>query len=185
MKKNLKSDFELIALIEKGDRKALNELYDRYDEALFFHGLKHTGYVDDMAREAVQMAMISLWQMEKINVTKGSVVAYLKGMVFNKAKDLIGKEMKYPQVDIDDISNDQVRKKVREVQQRDPNNYKELLVVIAALLRARNYKIWKMGYDGYKNEEIAKEMNMSESRVADVRTMCKKQLARYFRKNGW
>jgi RNA polymerase sigma-70 factor, ECF subfamily len=77
------SDEELYERIRKGDRRALAELYERREPALYRYALQLCGNRAN-AEEAVHEAFLELIQRgARFDVRRGSLEAYLYGMVRN------------------------------------------------------------------------------------------------------
>ncbi len=77
------SDEQLYNRIRMGDRRALAELYERREPALYRYGLQLCGN-RAMAEEAVQEAFLGLIQGgARFDASRGSLEAYLYGAVRN------------------------------------------------------------------------------------------------------
>ncbi len=56
-----KRDDELMRLVKKKHRPALEELYDRYIKLVYSFGFKFTNGNEDKTKEIVQLVYLKLW----------------------------------------------------------------------------------------------------------------------------
>jgi RNA polymerase sigma-70 factor, ECF subfamily len=91
-----KTDEELIELIVKNHRPALEELYDRYVKLVFSFSLKMTKGDSEKTKEVVQQVFLRLWTTKMTyKSSKGQFANWLLTITRNIAIDLIRKEQKH------------------------------------------------------------------------------------------
>lgn len=157
------SDEELFHFIKNGERLAFEELYDRYKRPLVAYTLKKV--FDEVAEDLVHDLWVKIWEKRDIIEIKGTVVAYL----FKAARNKIIDHMAHSAVS---------RKYVDAVEQFAIHDYdgntdyrlreEFFLKQIQSLLDKYGPKanlIVRMRLEGYKNDEIAEELNLSEKTI--------------------
>ncbi|NGM62623.1 RNA polymerase sigma-70 factor [Sphingobacterium sp. SGG-5] len=91
------NELELLSAFQRGDDGAFSAIYQLYWERLFRHALTMTS-CEDMAKDIVQEAFITLWDKLRKQDINVSLHAYLFVMVRNKTLNLMAKgkvRMKY------------------------------------------------------------------------------------------
>ncbi|KMY53445.1 RNA polymerase [Bacillus sp. FJAT-27231] len=87
-----KSDEELIMLVMKEHRSALEELYDRYIKLIYSFAFKFSNGDADSTREMVQLVFLKLWTTKSpYDSSKGKFVNWLLTITRNVCLDYIRK----------------------------------------------------------------------------------------------
>lgn len=154
---NKYNEEEVLILLKKGDEEAFSLIYSRYAEILWCFLRKFNLSTPDI-EDSVQTTFVKVWENRaKINTQKSFknyLITLAKNDIYNKVKRNII-EKKYLN-DIIPASS-------------DIDNGKELNIILLRILdqlpekRARVFKMSRL--EGYKNDEIAKELGISKSTV--------------------
>lgn len=164
MKTN-KSDKELILLLQKGDKIAFYNIYERYCKRLYGFVLRYIK-VDADADEIVQEVFVKIWDSRnKINA-HSSFDSFLFTIAYNATISLLRKktnEKKY-------LEHLKSLQQVREAPDLINEIYfKELDDQITALLNKvplRQKEIFQLSrYEGLSHDEIAKKLNITVNTV--------------------
>lgn len=65
-----KRDDELMGLVKKKHRLALEELYDRYIKLVYCFGYKFTNGKEDKTKEIVQLVFLKLWTTKRYSINR-------------------------------------------------------------------------------------------------------------------
>ena len=88
-----KSDEQLMVLVNRKNRPALEELYDRYIRLIYGFIYKFTDGSEEKTKEIVQLVFLKLWTTKsRYDSTKGSFVNWLLTVTRNVCVDYIRKE---------------------------------------------------------------------------------------------
>jgi RNA polymerase sigma-70 factor, ECF subfamily len=163
--KNLKSNKELLTLIQKDDEVAFYHLYERYCKRLYWFVLKYIKQKED-AEEIVQEVFVKIWESRnKIN-TYASFESFLFTVAYNATISLLRKranETKYIEhlKLLQQISN--APDLIDEIHFNELNSHIHLLM---NELTPRQKEIFQLSREeGLSNEEIAKKLNISVNTV--------------------
>jgi RNA polymerase sigma-70 factor, ECF subfamily len=87
------ADEDLMPLVNDGDAKAFEVVFDRHADAAFSLAYRMCGR-QSMAEDVVQEAFVSLWRSgARYDRTRGSVRTWILGVVHNRAIDLFRREV--------------------------------------------------------------------------------------------
>jgi RNA polymerase sigma-70 factor (family 1) len=155
------SDEELITRLSNNDLSAFDELYWKYQKAVFQNVYKLT-HQESIAEDIVQDVFISLWEKRhSIDVSRG-VAGWLFVSSYNRAVNVLKKSLRESLAIKDsgniDISSDPI---ITEIQ------YTILEKAIVALppQKRKVFELCKL--QGHTYDEAAKEMNISKHTVKE------------------
>ncbi|WP_443939479.1 RNA polymerase sigma factor [Pedobacter sp. MW01-1-1] len=83
------TDFELITLINTGDKKAFTQIFFRYNRFLYAHAYKMLGNKEE-AKDIVQEIFAMLWKNHATLSLKTTLPGFLYASTKNKILDLLG-----------------------------------------------------------------------------------------------
>lgn len=90
-----KNDYELMQLVKKNYRPALEELYERYIKLVYSFTFKFFQGNEDETKEVVQLVFLKLWTTKSMyNPSKGEFVNWLLTITRNICIDYVRKENK-------------------------------------------------------------------------------------------
>ena len=138
----------LIKYLRKNDRKAYSILFDKYFERLFTFAVRVV-FREDVANDIVQEIFISLYEKSEILNYDLSLKSYLFNSVRNRCFNYLRSD------NVDWIEEEEVLRKIQEVMLELPEKCREVC--------RRRF------FEGKKFEEIAEELDISES-TARVQT---------------
>ncbi len=156
-------DEVLVKLLKAGDGAALEEIYNRYSENIFFAALKKVRS-KEVAEELVQNLFISLWaKREHLNIQRlepylqsairYQVIDYIKSKIIHERYYQFAKE----QLDVDENSSES-RLLLQELTVAIDNTIKKLPQKTQEIFRLSRY-------ENRSAKEIAQFMNLSEKAV--------------------
>jgi RNA polymerase sigma-70 factor (ECF subfamily) len=93
-------DKHLLRLVSQGDEDALTTLYERYGGQLYAYALRIVGE-RALAEDVLQESLVVIWQRAKTFRGEGRVIAWLFGIVHNKAMRTFREKKNLP---LDEIS---------------------------------------------------------------------------------
>ena len=80
---------EIVSLLEKGDKKAINLLYENYADALF-GVIKKIISDDDIAQDVLQESFVKIWRYaKKYDASKAKLFTWLYRIAYNTAIDKV------------------------------------------------------------------------------------------------
>src|SRR4051812_10512655 len=83
------ADEEVMHLVQRGDPRAFELLYDRHAGAAYSLAYRIVGR-EAPAEDAVQEALLSIWRSrQRYDQTRGSVRTWILGIVHNRAIDVL------------------------------------------------------------------------------------------------
>ncbi|SOD15338.1 RNA polymerase sigma-70 factor, ECF subfamily [Pedobacter xixiisoli] len=82
------SDTELLQLLQKGDRVAFAELFQRYHQSLYLHAKKMLRDSDE-AKDVVQEVFAAIWSKRETLALSGEVAPYLYGATRNRILNIM------------------------------------------------------------------------------------------------
>ncbi|MGI6573440.1 MAG: RNA polymerase sigma factor [Fermentimonas sp.] len=170
---NVKSKFELVKSLKKGDMVAFDAIYNQYCHKLYQFVFMFLKQKED-AEEIVQDVFIKIWESRgKIDIY-ASFESFLFTIAYNATMSLLRKRM----------SETKSREYLKSLQQFssaeqviDEIQYKELKHKVESLLKQltpRQKEIYRLSREeGLTHTEISQKLNISESTVNNhlVRTL--------------
>ena len=158
------TDEILFDLLKQGNREAFEELYHRYKRPLMAYALKKVGMNE--AEDMLHDLWIKIWERREEITIRGLVVAYLFRAVRNRILDFMARaeQARRYSGSIDDFAesyaggertDDALREKL----------FMDGIIQILARYNPKAQQIVSMRMQGYKNEEIAGELNLSEKTI--------------------
>ena len=156
----------LIEKLRKNDRKAYSDLFDGYFDQLFTFALNMV-FREDVANDIVQEVFIAIYEKSILKNYQGSLKAYLYTSVRNRCYNYLRDakvedrnmalyaEAAVYSDNVDMIDREEILEKIREVLDELPEKCREVC--------RRRF------FEGKKFEEIAEELDISES-TARVQT---------------
>ena len=170
---NVKSKFELVKSLKKGDMVAFDAIYNQYCHKLYQFVFMFLKQKED-AEEIVQDVFIKIWESRgKIDIY-ASFESFLFTIAYNATMSLLRKRM----------SETKSREYLKSLQQFssaeqviDEIQYKELKHKVESLLKQltpRQEEIYRLSREeGLTHTEISQKLNISESTVNNhlVRTL--------------
>ena len=91
---SLHSDEELVTLLQKGERQAFDEIYDRFWDKLFVTATNRLGDANE-AEDLVQDVMLHLWNNQATISIQTSLSAYLAVAVKYEVINYLAKKKRY------------------------------------------------------------------------------------------
>ncbi len=163
--KTVKSNQELLLLIQKDDKVAFYNLYERYSKRLYGFVLKFIKQEED-AEEIVQEVFIKIWEARNKIDVYSSFESFLFTIAYNATMSLFRKkisEKKY----LDHLKSLQQFEKAPDL--TDEIDFNELNEKVQSLLNEltpRQKEIFQLSREeGLTHDEIAKELNISVNTV--------------------
>jgi RNA polymerase sigma-70 factor (ECF subfamily) len=163
--KTVKSNQELLLLIQKDDKVAFYNLYERYSKRLYGFVLKFIKQDED-AEEIVQEVFIKIWEARNKIDVYSSFESFLFTIAYNTTMSLFRKkvnEKKY----LDHLKSLQQFEKAPDL--TDEIHFNELNEKVQSLLNEltpRQKEIFQLSREeGLTHDEIAKELNISVNTV--------------------
>ncbi len=151
------SDEKLIKGCQKGKREFQQALYDKYSDGMYLVALRYSKMQQE-AEDILQEAFLKVFNNIK-NFRKDSSLAYwIKRIVVNTALNhQRSKLYLYPMVDVTDLTD-------RSVDETAISNlsYEELLALIQKLPSGCQVIFNLFAIEGYKHNEIAEMLKISE-----------------------
>lgn len=175
-----KLDQELMALVIKKHRPALEELYDRYIKLIYGFIFKFTNGNEEKTKEIVQLVFLKLWTTNSsYNPEKGNFVNWLLTVTRNVCVDYVRKDSIH-------IRNNKQMGMSQPIDIEDPNNDIENGLMYSEITKAKN-KLSKpqirlidlLYWKGYSLTEIAKIENEPIGTIKSRLHQSLKQLKKY------
>lgn len=169
------TDQQLTDLLRSGDSAAFTEIYNRYSGLLYVYAYKLTADAD-AAKDMTQELFISLWDKQRETTFSVSLKAYLYSSIRYKFLKQVAHQ-KVKQGYADQFLH------TMETSLNSTENYmieKELIASVERLVvalppkMARAFILSRLEFQ--TNEEIAKELNVSEKTVQNLLSMAVKQI---------
>ncbi|PGU07759.1 MULTISPECIES: RNA polymerase sigma factor [Bacillus cereus group] len=90
-----KNDYELMQLVQRNYRPALEEIYERYVKLIYSFTFKFFKGNEDKTKEVVQLIFLKLWTTKSMyNPSKGDFVNWILTITRNVCVDYVRKENK-------------------------------------------------------------------------------------------
>lgn len=175
-----KLDQELMALVIKKHRPALEELYDRYIKLIYGFVIKFTNGNEEKTKEIVQLVFLKLWTTKSsFSPEKGNFVNWLLTVTRNVCVDYVRKDSIH-------VQNNQQIGMSQSIDIEDPNNDIENGLINSEITKAKN-KLSKpqkrlidlLYWKGYSLTEIAKIENEPIGTIKSRLHQSLKQLKKY------
>ena len=176
------SDEELFHLLKDGKQGAYEELYHRYKRPLMAYAMKRVGF--HVAEDLMHDLWVRIWEKRDEITINGAVVSYLFSAARNRMIDYLAKSeqaFRYSG-EIDDFleshnggiaADDRLREKL----------FMELIAGMLKQYGSRDQQILALRLQGYKNNEIAQKLNLSEKTIRNQYSTILKVLKKKF--NGF
>jgi RNA polymerase sigma-70 factor, ECF subfamily len=163
--KELKSNSDLIKLLNKGDIVAFDTIYERYCHRLYGFVLRYLKYGDD-AEEIVQEVFLKIWESRQKISNYSTFDSFIFTIAYNSTISLLRRrvtEQKY-------LDNLRLRQQIASTPHLiDEIQFRELDEKVRSLLirlTPRQLEIFRLSReDGLTHEEIAKKLNISSNTV--------------------
>jgi RNA polymerase sigma-70 factor (ECF subfamily) len=157
--KTIIAEEELVGLLKSGAANAMTILYDNYSAALYGIVLRIVNS-EEAAEDVLQEAFVKIWKnIEKYDRTKGKLFTWLVNVARNCAIDSLRVKDYDIKNQIQSIDNS-VRIVNRQHKVYPKTDHIGLKEVIATLKPEYKILIDKLYFEGYTQEEAAKELNM-------------------------
>ena len=164
--------------LNKGSHSAFNYIYDSYVDRLFSFAYAHTKS-KELAGDVVQETFLKLWKNRTKISIKESLHSYLFAMTYHNLIDVFRKNINKVELDlyIDycDVLQEEFQDDIESQIQYD--DFVRVLNLIKKQLPDRQLEIYRMSREeGKNNQEIAKELNLSEQTVKNQLTTALKKI---------
>lgn len=160
---NNASDTRLMLLVRQGDRDAYKEIYMRYYSRLCLYVLTYTD-IREYAEDAVQEALIKLWEKRKTLKKDGSVSGFLHRVAYNEFVNICRKR-KGLEKTIDAIKYQAYQESVEEDEGNLEDKIRLIQEVIAELPEKRKEIFLMCKQQGKSYKEVAEELQISVKTV--------------------
>ena len=154
---------ELLTRLQKGDMKAFDDLYWKYQKAVYLNVLKLTKDIS-AAEDIVQEVFISLWEKRHTIDTGRSVSGWLFVSSYNRSINVLKKKLResHAPMEIDQLSEES------EPQQHIEDLHLAILEKAIAQLPPQKRRVFELcKLQGKTYEEAAIEMNLSKHTVKE------------------
>lgn len=158
-------DQELVLLMQSGDERVLQEIYDRYWDKMLAVAYNRVGNQEE-AEECVQDVFYKLWKLRSdLSISKNDLSNYLARAVRNQAFNILERRYRQrlksehytPETDVNLVSPEH-QLIVRELQQRIDLSIKSLPPQCQIVFKLSRQ-------EGLSNKEIAQKLNLSENTI--------------------
>lgn len=167
------TDNGLVALLQKGNKRAFKMLFDKYGVRLYQFSLKYLRDKQD-AEDLLNEVFLKIWENRKSIKTNTSFQAYLYTIAYNNIRKRFlkkSREEKYIQVFAEEYINDTSK----EESELDYVLFLQKVNQIIELLPPRRQEIFILSYKNeLKNIEISQKLDVSEQFVKNQLSMARK-----------
>ena len=160
------TDTALFTLISRGDEKAFETIFLRYN-TLLFPNIKRLVRSDTDAREVVQEVFLKLWLQRETLPNVENPTAWLKGVAANTAYDFLRTKSGY-ELKLENFRLAQPGQQEAEVfwQDWDVKETRGIIQEAVRQLPMRRRQLFQMyRMEGYSRKEIAEQLGISENTV--------------------
>ncbi len=163
--KNSKSNTELIKLLQKGDRVAFYNIYERYCKRLFGFVLRYIKVEAD-AEGIVQEVFIKIWESRNKLDAYTSFESFLFTIAYNTTISLLRKRANEHKYLEHLISIQQIHKAPDLIDEIQLNELNEQIQTLLEELTPRQKEIFHLSREeGLTHDEIAKKLDISLNTV--------------------
>lgn len=160
----MKSDTELLSLIQKDDKVAFYNIYERYSKRLYGFVIRYVKLEAD-AEEIVQEVFVKIWEARNRIDAEASFEYYLFTIAYNTTISLLRKkssEKKY----LDHLKTIQISNAPDLIDEIQFNELNEKVNALLNELTPRQKEIFQLSREqGLTHEEIAKKLDISVNTV--------------------
>lgn len=155
-------DEELVTLLQKGERQAFDEIYDRFWDKLFVTAANRLGDADE-AEDLVQDIMLRLWNNHETLFIQISLSAYLAVAIKYEVINFLAKKKRYENyassADLSETDNSTENSlQFKEIQSR--------LAKLVKSLPEKCQMVFLLRYEqGLSRKQIAEKMGLSQNTV--------------------
>jgi len=155
-------ELTLVKLLQKGNVKAFDSLFEVYSHKLYGFGMKYFKSETD-SEELVQEVFVKVWENRKMLKTEYSFKSYLFTIAMNQIRKHFNK-MKVALSYIESIKNDY---EFTDQSFSDDYEYmiKQIYQIIDQMPKRRREIFKKSKIEGKSSKEVAKELNISPGTV--------------------
>ncbi|MGA1227157.1 MAG: RNA polymerase sigma factor [Tamlana sp.] len=147
---------EIVSLLEKGDKKAINLLYENYADALF-GVIKKIISDDDIAQDVLQESFVKIWRYaKKYDASKAKLFTWLYRIAYNTAIDKVrslknksGKEVQIETSSVYKITSNELNQDVMDIKKHLKSLDEKYQIVIHALF-----------FEGMTQQEASDELDI-------------------------
>lgn len=147
---------DIVTLLERGDKKAMNLLYDNYADSLY-GVIKKVISDDDTAQDVLQESFIKIWRYsKKYDGSKAKLFTWLYRIAYNTAIDKVrsqknksGKEIQIDASNVYKISATELNQDVMDIQKHLSSLEEKYQIVINALF-----------FEGMTQQEASEELDI-------------------------
>lgn len=147
---------EIVSLLEKGDKKAINLLYENYADALF-GVIKKIISDDDIAQDVLQESFVKIWRYaKKYDASKAKLFTWLYRIAYNTAIDKVrslknksGKEVQIETSSVYKITSNELNQDVMDIKKHLKSLDEKYQIVIHALF-----------FEGMTQKEASDELDI-------------------------
>jgi len=147
---------EIVSLLERGDKKAMNLLYENYADALY-GVIKKIISDDDTAQDVLQESFIKIWRYsKKYDASKAKLFTWLYRIAYNTAIDKVrslksknGKEVQIETSSVYKITSNQLNEDVLDIKKHLNTLDEKYQIVINALF-----------FEGMTQQEASEELDI-------------------------
>ncbi|WP_300600912.1 RNA polymerase sigma-70 factor [Niabella sp.] len=151
---------ELLLRISHGDQDAFKAVYDRFHEQVYTFSLWYLKSETE-AEEVVQEVFLKLWQLGAGCANIEHLAAFLRTLTRNRSLDILRSRARKHRADTALAANRQVTHNDTE-EQVLLNDAKKILEEAINLLPEQQKRVYRLcGQQGLKNDEVAKQLNLS------------------------
>ena len=150
--------------LKTGDRRAFDEIYRRYSRDLFLRAYQKTG-VREVSEDILQDVFTALWVRRTEIEVRGSLGAYLQGMLDNKVVDHYRQVCMYLK-HLDGLIEQFDRPGVSPLEQLHYKEQESALHTSIAGLSERMRAIFQLSrFEHLSSDEISRRLNLSNQTV--------------------
>lgn len=179
---NLDIEAELLGKIATGDQDAFKLIYNQYHQSVYTFSIWYLKSEVD-AEEMTQEVFLKLWQLgpEAINIQ--NLNSYLKILTRNRSLDMLRKRSREAKADLNIAVNWQENHNETE-EQILLNDTKKVLNEAIDLLPQQQKLVYQLcRQQGLKNDEVARQLNLSPLTVRTHMKLALKFLRSYIVQN--
>lgn len=172
------SEEDLVGALKQNDRQAFEYLYEHYAGALFSVITKVLRN-DEKAEDVMQDAFLKIWKnISSYDPGKGRLFTWMLNIARNSAIDAVRSEKRQP--GMDDITENIDRTDHNAIYQPSPSTL-DLKALVDTLRPERKILLDLVYFQGYTQEEAAKELDVPLGTVKSRIRTALKDLKHYFK----